>query len=178
MHLGDLKATFQHLKEGYKKDGGRFFSRTCSDRTRGNGFKLKEIMDNKPRCCFSCFCCSLHSAFGSPGSAKWQSSFSQMKSWDCLHFHLIMVILIHLCTFCPTYCWAVLVVWCALLVYQKMSTALKYLVILAKAPHLEITIPDNSPARCPPIQRALSLSSRGKGQQSQMPTRLRSEHYS
>ncbi|KAK4811231.1 hypothetical protein QYF61_022128 [Mycteria americana] len=30
------------LKGAYKKDGDRLFSRACSDRTRGNGFKLKE----------------------------------------------------------------------------------------------------------------------------------------
>ena len=30
------------LKEGYKKEGDRLFSRVCCDRTRGNGFKLKE----------------------------------------------------------------------------------------------------------------------------------------
>jgi len=34
---------FQHLKEGAsKKDGDKFFSRVCSDRTKSNGFKLKE----------------------------------------------------------------------------------------------------------------------------------------
>jgi len=38
----DLIAAFQYLKRSYKKDGHRFFSRTCSDRTRGNGFELKE----------------------------------------------------------------------------------------------------------------------------------------
>ena len=39
---GDLIAAFQYLKGAYKKDGDRLFSRACSDRTRGNGFKLKE----------------------------------------------------------------------------------------------------------------------------------------
>jgi len=34
--------TFQCLKGAYKKDGERHFAKACSDRTRGNGFKLKE----------------------------------------------------------------------------------------------------------------------------------------
>ena len=38
----DLRAAFHHLKEGCKKEGDRFFNRICCDRTRGNGFKLKE----------------------------------------------------------------------------------------------------------------------------------------
>jgi len=38
----DLIAAFQYLKEAYRKDGEGLFTRTCSDRTRGNGFKLKE----------------------------------------------------------------------------------------------------------------------------------------
>ncbi|KFQ71411.1 hypothetical protein N335_01502, partial [Phaethon lepturus] len=38
----DLIAAFQYLKGAYKKDGDRLFSRVCCDRTRGNGFKLKE----------------------------------------------------------------------------------------------------------------------------------------
>ena len=33
---------FQYLKGSYRKEGDRFFSRGCADRTRGNGFKLKE----------------------------------------------------------------------------------------------------------------------------------------
>ena len=33
---------FQCLKGDYKKDGDKLFSRACCDRTRGNGFKLKE----------------------------------------------------------------------------------------------------------------------------------------
>ena len=33
---------FQHLKEAYKKSGEGLFIRACRDRTRGNGFKLKE----------------------------------------------------------------------------------------------------------------------------------------
>jgi len=39
---GDLTAVFQYLKGGNKKDGEGFLTRTCNDRTRGNGFKLKE----------------------------------------------------------------------------------------------------------------------------------------
>ena len=34
----DLIAAFQYLKGNYKKEGNR----VCDDRTRGNGFKLKE----------------------------------------------------------------------------------------------------------------------------------------
>jgi len=39
---GDLRAVFQYLKGAYRKDGEGLFSRVCSDRTRGNGSKLKE----------------------------------------------------------------------------------------------------------------------------------------
>jgi len=39
---GDLTAAFQYLKGAYKKDGDKVFSRTCCNRTRGNGFKLQE----------------------------------------------------------------------------------------------------------------------------------------
>ncbi|GAB0207194.1 hypothetical protein GRJ2_003185000 [Grus japonensis] len=38
----DLIAPFQYLKGAYRKDGEGLFIRECSDRTRGNGFKLKE----------------------------------------------------------------------------------------------------------------------------------------
>jgi len=31
---GDLIAAFQYFKGAYKKDGERFFTRACSDRTR------------------------------------------------------------------------------------------------------------------------------------------------
>ncbi|KFQ71997.1 hypothetical protein N335_09457, partial [Phaethon lepturus] len=40
--LEDPNAAFQYLKGDYRKDGVRIFSRACSDRTRGHGFKLKE----------------------------------------------------------------------------------------------------------------------------------------
>ena len=40
---GDLRVAFQYLKRGCKKEEDRLFSRVCCDRTRGNGFKLKEI---------------------------------------------------------------------------------------------------------------------------------------
>jgi len=39
---GDLIAAFQYLKGAYRKDGEGLFRRVCSDRTRGNGSKLKE----------------------------------------------------------------------------------------------------------------------------------------
>ena len=39
---GDLIAAFQYLKGAYRKDGDGLFTRVCSDRTRGNGCKLKE----------------------------------------------------------------------------------------------------------------------------------------
>jgi len=38
----DLLAAFQYLKGPYRKDGEGLFTRVCSDRTRGNGCKLKE----------------------------------------------------------------------------------------------------------------------------------------
>jgi len=40
---GDLIAAFQHLNGPYREDGHNLFSRACSNRTRGNGFKLKEV---------------------------------------------------------------------------------------------------------------------------------------
>jgi len=39
---GDLIAALRYLKEGYKKAGDGLLTRACSDRTRGNGFKLKK----------------------------------------------------------------------------------------------------------------------------------------
>jgi len=39
---GDLIAAFQYLKGACKKDRERLFTKACSDRTRGKGFKLKE----------------------------------------------------------------------------------------------------------------------------------------
>jgi len=39
---GDLTAAFQYLKGACSKDGEGLFTRLCSDRTRGNGCKLKE----------------------------------------------------------------------------------------------------------------------------------------
>ena len=39
---GDLIAAFPYLKGAYKKAEEGLFTRACSDRTRGNGFKLKE----------------------------------------------------------------------------------------------------------------------------------------
>jgi len=38
----DFIAAFQYLKGAYRKDGENIFSRAYCDRTRNNGFKLKE----------------------------------------------------------------------------------------------------------------------------------------
>ena len=38
----DLIVAFQYLKGAYRKDGEGPFPRECSDKTKGNGFKLKE----------------------------------------------------------------------------------------------------------------------------------------
>jgi len=38
---GDLTAAFQYLKGAYKKAEEGLFTRSCSDRTRDNSFKLK-----------------------------------------------------------------------------------------------------------------------------------------
>ena len=38
---GDLRVAFS-IERGCKNEGDRLFSRVCCDRTRGNGFKLKE----------------------------------------------------------------------------------------------------------------------------------------
>ncbi|GAB0203624.1 hypothetical protein GRJ2_002828000 [Grus japonensis] len=38
----DLVAAFQYLKGAYRKAGEGLFTRAWSDRTRGNGFKMKE----------------------------------------------------------------------------------------------------------------------------------------
>jgi len=39
---GDLIVAFQYLKGACKKAGEGLFTSACSDRARGNGFKLKE----------------------------------------------------------------------------------------------------------------------------------------
>ncbi|KFP10328.1 hypothetical protein Z169_11070, partial [Egretta garzetta] len=39
---GDLIAAFQDLKGAYRKDGDNLFSKARCDRTKGNGFKLKQ----------------------------------------------------------------------------------------------------------------------------------------
>ena len=39
---GYLRAAFWYLKEACKKDGDKLSSRACCDRTRGNGFRLKD----------------------------------------------------------------------------------------------------------------------------------------
>jgi len=38
----NLTAAFQYLKGYYKKEGNQLFTQINTDRTRGNGFKLKQ----------------------------------------------------------------------------------------------------------------------------------------
>jgi len=38
----DLISAFQYLKGAYRKNGDNLFSKACCDRTRRNGFKLRE----------------------------------------------------------------------------------------------------------------------------------------
>jgi len=39
---GNLLVAFQYLKGAYRKDGKNLFSKVCCDRTRSNGFTLRE----------------------------------------------------------------------------------------------------------------------------------------
>jgi len=39
---GDRSATFRYLKRTYKQEGEQLFMRVDSDRTRGDGFKLRQ----------------------------------------------------------------------------------------------------------------------------------------
>ena len=39
---GDLMVAFQYLKGAYKQEGEQLFVRVDGDRTRGNGFKLRQ----------------------------------------------------------------------------------------------------------------------------------------
>jgi len=39
---GELIAAFQYLKGAYRKEGDNLSSKVCSDRTRSNGFELRE----------------------------------------------------------------------------------------------------------------------------------------
>lgn len=41
MPLGRLRAAFQYLKEANRRAGEGLFTRDSTDRTRGNGLKLK-----------------------------------------------------------------------------------------------------------------------------------------
>ena len=41
---GELIVAFQYLKGAYKQEGEWLFMRVHSDRTRGNGFKLRREM--------------------------------------------------------------------------------------------------------------------------------------
>ena len=40
---GDTTAAFHYLKGAYQKSGEGLFTGACSDRTRGSGFRLKDV---------------------------------------------------------------------------------------------------------------------------------------
>ena len=40
--LGDLIVAFQYLKGAHKQEGEQLFMKVDSDRTKGNGFKLRQ----------------------------------------------------------------------------------------------------------------------------------------
>ena len=40
---GHLITAFQYQKGAYRKDGDNLFSKACCDRTKNNGFKLREV---------------------------------------------------------------------------------------------------------------------------------------
>jgi len=41
--LGDLTVAFESLKGTYKQEGQRLFMRVDSDRTRGDGLKVRQV---------------------------------------------------------------------------------------------------------------------------------------
>jgi len=41
----NLRAAFQYLKEGYKKEEDKLFSRVCCEKAKGNVFKMREISE-------------------------------------------------------------------------------------------------------------------------------------
>ena len=43
----DLIVAFQYLKGVYKQEGERLFMRVDGDRTRGNGFKMRQILGGR-----------------------------------------------------------------------------------------------------------------------------------
>ena len=40
---GDLIAAFRYLKGAYKQEGSKLFEKADNSRTKGNGFKLKDL---------------------------------------------------------------------------------------------------------------------------------------
>lgn len=76
----DLTVAVQYLKRAYKKDGERLFTRAHRDKTRDNGFKLKErrfILD--VRRTFFIMRVVRHWDFRKQG--HWHHAFPGQNSW-------------------------------------------------------------------------------------------------
>ena len=85
-----LNAAFQYLKGAYKHEADGLFTRSDSDRTRGNGFKLKEgrfrldvrrkyLTQRGVRCWHGCpekLCCPIPA--GTQGQVGWGPGQSEL----------------------------------------------------------------------------------------------------
>jgi len=92
-----LNAAFQYLKGAYKHEADGLFTRSDSDRTRGNGFKLKEgrfrldvrrkyLTQRGVRCWHGCpekLCCPIPA--GTQGQVGWGPGQSEQVGGSPAH---------------------------------------------------------------------------------------------